>query len=97
MLKSHCRCCAYKCPSVPNKTQFLTKRRKSLRIFPEAPGWRNTNFRNKRVHSLILIHCHGKFLFLSIVKGEAGSSLHAGLHTYRFNQLMIENIGLKRN
>lgn len=62
-LKPHCRCCAYKCPSVPRGTQSPTKRRNVRESSRRRPRLENYQLqKQKRARSVILIYCHGKFL-----------------------------------
>lgn len=95
LLKPHCRCSAYKCPSVPRGTQSPTKKEKECqRIFPEeAPAGETSETK---------IFCNFDLLPWEIFSLEYCKNGHRQpsaleFPAYRFNQVWIEKIGLKRN
>lgn len=95
-LKSHSRCCAYKCPSVPSRTQSPTKSRKVWES-SHRPPLENYQLQKQKGSLCNFDLLPWEIFILEYCKMDPGSPPHVEFHTYRFNQVWIENTGLKRN
>lgn len=96
LLKSHSRCCAYKCPSVPSRTQSPTKSRKVWES-SHRPPLENYQLQKQKGSLCNFDLLPWEIFILEYCKMDPGSPPHVEFHTYRFNQVWIENTGLKRN